>query len=87
MAEFSKHEIPLEGSYIAPLMSVFEVPAIGGPENKGKFQFFQFKHRADHKIQISKSWTGFAWYYAWVYIVGSRGASQPGGSSRDPTRV
>ena len=35
MAEFSKHEIPLEGSYIAPLMSVFEVPAIGGPENKG----------------------------------------------------
>ena len=42
MAEFSKHEIPLEGSYIAPLMSVFEVPAIGGPENKGNERLFCF---------------------------------------------
>ena len=30
MAEFSRQEMPLEGSYIAPLMSIFDVQPLDG---------------------------------------------------------
>jgi hypothetical protein len=37
LAEFSRQDLPLEGSYIAPLMSVFEVPPLDSSQEKGFF--------------------------------------------------
>ena len=35
MTEFSRQEIPLEGSYISPLMSIFDVPSINSNRDEG----------------------------------------------------
>ena len=40
MTEFSRQEIPLEGSYIAPLMSIFDVPFINSDQDEIVSTFF-----------------------------------------------
>jgi hypothetical protein len=40
MTEFSRQEIPLEGSYIAPLMSIFDVPFINSDQDDVVGTFF-----------------------------------------------
>lgn len=54
MAEFSQQEMPLEGSYIAPLMSIFRVPTLDG---KNIWMLVELDCSIDWEIK---------WYINWI---------------------